>query len=80
MLALGEEATDEEVAAVQEDNAQVLAELTDDQWHAILRTKSETLVLDMAEEHPQALPVLLASILERYRRIAPSRAGPLFTE
>jgi hypothetical protein len=64
-LALGEEATDEEVAATQEDNARVLAELTDEQWRAILVTKSETLVLDMAEEHPEALPVLLASILER---------------
>ena len=69
LLALGEEASDEEVAAVQEDNARMLAELTDDQWRAILRTKSETLVLDMAEEHPQALPVLLASILERSTRI-----------
>lgn len=68
LLALGEEATDEEVAAVQEDNAHMLAELTDDQWRAILRTKSETIVLDMAEEHPEALPVLLASILERSGR------------
>lgn len=68
LLGLGEEATDEEVAAVQEDNAHMLAELTDDQWRAILRTKSEALVLDMAEEHPEALPVLLASILERSGR------------
>ena len=70
LLALGEEATDEEVAAVQEDSALALAELDDEQWQAILATKSETLVLDMAEEHPEALPVLLASILERSRRTA----------
>ena len=69
LLALGEEATDEEVAAVQEDTAIELAELTDEQWRAILRTKSECLVLDMAEEHPHALPVLLASILERAARM-----------
>ena len=68
LLALGEEATDEEVAAVQEDNAIALAELTDDQWRAILRTKSESLVLDMAEDHPEALPVLLASIMDRSKR------------
>ncbi|MNR41817.1 hypothetical protein D3C85_1602550 [compost metagenome] len=65
MLALGEEATDEEVAAVQEDSALALADLDDEQWRAILVTKSETLVLDMAEDHPEALPVLLASILSR---------------
>ena len=65
LLALGEEATDEEVAATQEDNARVLAELTDEQWRAILVTKSETAVLDMAEQHPEALPVMLASILKR---------------
>ena len=68
LLALGEEATDEEVAAVQEDSAKVLAKLDDEQWSAILATKSEALVLDMAEEHPEALPVLLASILERSGR------------
>lgn len=66
LLALGEEETDEEVAAVQEDHAKVLAKLDDEQWRAILATKSEALVLDMAEEHPEALPVLLASLHARY--------------
>jgi len=75
LLALGEEATDEEVAATQEDNARMLAELTDDQWRAILRTKSETMVLDMAEDHPEALPVLLASILERSCRMTTGKPG-----
>ncbi|MCY1449108.1 hypothetical protein D9M71_658280 [compost metagenome] len=69
---MGEEATDKEVAAVQEDNARMLAEITDEQWRAILRTKSEAIVLDMAEEHPEALPVLLASILERAQRMRPT--------
>ena len=75
LLALGEEASDEEVAAAQEDNARALAELTDDEWRAILRTKSEALVLDMAEEHPEALPVLLASILERSSRLRSGAPG-----
>jgi hypothetical protein len=69
LLALGEEASNEEVAAAQEDNARMLAELTDDHWRAILRTRSETLVLDMAEDHPEALPTLLASIQERFARL-----------
>lgn len=75
LLAMGTESTDEEVAAAQEDRAAMLAELTDDQWRAILRTKSETIVLDMAEEHPEALPVLLASILERSRRTPSGKPG-----
>ncbi|MQU46148.1 hypothetical protein GHO28_27170 [Pseudomonas helleri] len=70
LLAMGEQASDEELAAVQEDSALMLAELTDEQWRAILRTKSESIVLDMAETHPQALPALLASILERAKKLA----------
>ena len=70
LLAMGEQASDEELAAVQEDSALMLAELTDEQWRAILRTKSESIVLDMAETHPQALPVLLASLLERAKKFA----------
>ncbi|MCQ4243425.1 replication protein [Stutzerimonas decontaminans] len=76
LLALGEEATDEEVAATQEDNARVLAELTDEQWRAILVTKSETAVLDMAEQHPEALPVMLASILKRSDQLRALNAAP----
>lgn len=76
LLALGEEATDEEVAATQEDNARVLAELTDEQWRAILVTKSETAVLDMAEQHPEALPLMLASILKRSDQLRALNAAP----
>ena len=70
LLAMGEQASDEEIAAVQEDSSLMLAELTDEQWRAILRTKSESIVLDMAETHPEALPALLASILERAKKLA----------
>ena len=76
LLALGEEATDEEVAATQEDNARVLAELTDEQWRAILVMKSETAVLDMAEQHPEALPVMLASILKRSDQLRALNPAP----
>jgi hypothetical protein len=66
---MGEQATDEELAAVQEDSALMLADLTDEQWRAILRTRSESIVLDMAETHPEALPVLLESILQRAAKL-----------
>jgi hypothetical protein len=69
LLAMGEQATDEELAAVQEDSALMLADLTDEQWRAILRTRSESIVLDMAETHPEALPVLLESILQRAAKL-----------
>ncbi|GAI60458.1 unnamed protein product [marine sediment metagenome] len=69
LLAMGEQASDEELASVQEDSALMLADLTDEQWRAILRTKSESIVLDMAETHPEALPVLLESILQRAAKL-----------
>jgi len=63
LLDVGKEISDEEVAAIQEDNAQVLAELTVEQWRAILVTKSEAVVLTLAEDHPAALPTLLESLV-----------------
>ena len=74
---MGEQATDEELAAVQEDSALMLADLTDEQWRAILRTRSESIVLDMAETHPEALPVLLESILQRAAKLAQSKSEQL---
>jgi hypothetical protein len=70
LLAMGEQATDEEVAAAQEDSARVLADLTDDQWRAVLRTRSESALLDIAEEHPEALPIFLNSIVAMAERQA----------
>lgn len=74
-LGMAADASEEEIVAAYQDNASHLADLTDDQWRAILRTKSESIVLDMAEEHPEALPVLLASILERSRRTTSGKPG-----
>lgn len=70
LLEVSIEATDEEVAAAQEDNAHLLAELTDDQWRAVLATKSEALVLDVAEDRPEALFPLLETLQRRAREAA----------
>lgn len=67
-LALGVDATDEEVAAAQEDNAHVLSEISVDQWRAILGTKTEAAVLTMAEDHPLILPTLIDSIHKMFLR------------
>lgn len=67
LLAMGQEASDEEVAAAQEDSARALAELTDEEWRAILCTRSESAVLDMAEDHPEALPTMLAGLVSSWR-------------
>lgn len=70
LLAMGEQITDEEVAAAQEDSARVLADISDDQWRAVLRTRSESALLDMAEAHPEALPIFLNSIVAMAERQA----------
>jgi hypothetical protein len=62
LLAMGTEATDEELAAMQEDKAIHLATLTLDQWRVILKRKLETALLDMAETCPGAIPDFLHSI------------------
>lgn len=86
LLELSQEATDEEIAAAQEDSSRVLAALTTEEWQAILATKSEAIVLNFAEDHPEALPVLLASLVAMSNAKSPdrravereqvSRAGP----
>ena len=58
-----EEISDEELAAMQEEHSSELAELTDDQWRAVLATKSEAALLEVAESHPWDLQTILASIM-----------------
>lgn len=55
--------TDEEIAAYQEDQAHVLAELTDDQWRAVLSSKCEAAVLDIAENNPGGLVEFLSGLV-----------------
>lgn len=58
------EMTDEEIASSSEENASLLSELTDDQWRAVLRTKSEAAVLNVAENTPHLLQDFLDGVLD----------------
>lgn len=62
-----EEVTDEELVAIEEESAYVLAELTEDQWRAVLATNSEAALLDVAESNPQDFSVVLVGIEALYR-------------
>lgn len=59
--------TDEEIAAQQKEGAIQLAELTASQWRAIYKTKSESLILDLAEKYPEQLDDVIKSIEGRYK-------------
>lgn len=59
--------TDEEIAAQQKEAAIQLAELTAPQWRAIYKTKSESIVLDIAEKYPEQLDDVIKSIEGRYK-------------
>jgi hypothetical protein len=64
LLAVKQEATDEDIAAAQEENADVLATLTVEEWRAVLITRAEAHILTVAELHPESLPVVLASLVQ----------------
>lgn len=63
LLGLDKEATDEELAAMQEETAVELAQLSVEEWRAVMFTRSEAAVLDLAERDPGQIPVLLASLV-----------------
>jgi hypothetical protein len=56
------EVSDEELVHEQKEDASLLAELTDDQWRAILHTKSEAALLQVAEDHPESIGDFLAGV------------------
>jgi len=58
-----EEVTDEELVAIEEESAYVLADVTEDQWRAVLATNSEAALLNVAESNPQDFQTILASIV-----------------
>lgn len=62
-----EEVTDEDLVAIEEESAYVLAELTEDQWRAVLATNSEAALLDVAESNPEDLQNVLVGILAQYK-------------
>lgn len=64
LLAVKQEATDEDIAAAQEENADLLATLTVEEWRAVLITRSEAHLLAVAELHPESLRVVLASLVQ----------------
>lgn len=67
-----EEVSGEELAVIEEESAYVLAELTEDQWRAVLATHSEAALLDVAESNPQSFQDVLAGIVSLYQSIIKS--------
>lgn len=52
--------TDEEINQVEADDVPVcLAQFTDDQWRHVYKSRSESVILDLAEKHPEAIPDFL---------------------
>ena len=75
LLELGKEATDEEVAAAQVEEASMLAELTVDQWQGIVHARAQAHVLDVAEDGPERLANLLEYLRDRYLEYRARRRG-----
>jgi hypothetical protein len=73
LLGLGVVATDEEIADQIQDEAVVLAQITPEEWSAILRTKSECLILEIAEKRPEKLAYALNAIREIFSPPLPDR-------
>lgn len=71
LLGLSKEATDEELATMQEEKAVELAELTLEQWRAVLATRSEAAILDMAEREPDKI----GEFVKALERSLPSLGG-----
>ena len=57
------EMTDEEVAHSQEQEASILSELTDEQWRAVLLTKNEAALLNVAENNPESILQFLEGVV-----------------
>ncbi|AXK39321.1 protein rep [Crenobacter cavernae] len=57
-----EDLTDEEVATQEDDADIVLAQLTSDDWKAVVDTHSEAALLNVAETHPDALEAFLDGV------------------
>ena len=76
LLGLDNEATDEELAAKQDDEAYELSRLSTVQWRAILFNRAEAAVLDLVERDPGALPWFLDELvsISQHER-SPSRVG-----
>lgn len=60
--------TDEELVALEEENASVLAELTDTDWKAVLWSRCEASLLDMAENSPLTIPEFLKALKRNFKQ------------
>lgn len=67
--------SDEEIAAQEDDAARVLATLTDEQWKAVLVTRSEAALLDVAENRPESIEPLLVGLVGLARAMRRSGDG-----
>ncbi len=64
LLAVSEK-TDEEIAQEEvEDPVVVLAQFTESQWRQIYRTRSEPVLLDLAEKSPESIPFFLMLLFD----------------
>lgn len=61
------ELTDSDLLAIEEENASVLAELTQDEWRAVLYFRCEASLLDIAEASPEAIPIFLKALIANYQ-------------
>ena len=55
--------SDEELAIAEEENSNILSELTLEQWQVILSTKNEASLLDLAERQPESINNFLHELL-----------------
>lgn len=58
------EVSDEELVVLEEEHSNVLSELTLEQWRAVLSTKSESSLLDLAEREPGMIEYFLSTLLK----------------
>lgn len=54
--------TDEELVAIEEETAYVLAEFTVEQWRIVLATRTESALLDIAEENPDQIHAFIIAL------------------
>jgi hypothetical protein len=72
--------TDEEIAAQEQETSTELARLTPDQWRAIYKTKSEPLILDIAEKAPDKLDDVIRMIQARHESVSPAYSDQARTD
>jgi hypothetical protein len=56
--------SDEELAVLEEEHSNQLSELTLEQWRAVLSTKSESSLLDLAERQPEMIDYFLSTLMK----------------